>query len=52
MLRFHPSRDVRRKEGGQGRRREREGVISNCKYSKKIDEVNTIRGYYLVYLCK
>lgn len=30
----------------------RKAAISSRKYSKKIDEVNTIRGYYLIYLRK
>lgn len=54
MLRVYPCEDVgtgwKGKDSGWGRRRE--GVISLCKDSKKIDDVNTARGYYLIYLCK
>lgn len=40
------------REGGWGRRRK--GAISSCKYSKKIDEVNTIRRgcYWIHYVIK
>lgn len=41
---------VRRGTGWVGQEEGR--VISSCKDSKKIDEVNTIRGHYLIYLCK
>lgn len=37
------------KELGGGRRR---GTLISCKNSKKIEEVNTIGGYYLIYSCK
>lgn len=52
MLRAIPGGDAGKGSEGRevgGRRR---GGISSCKDSKKIDEVNTIRGYYLVYSCK
>lgn len=56
MLRVYPCGDVdtgwKGKDGGWGRRRELPSIISRCKDSKKIDEVNTLRGYYLIYLCK
>lgn len=38
------------KGSGWGRRRERLLVVARI--LRKIDEVNTIRGYYLIYLCK
>lgn len=52
MLRIHPYGDIGL-EGEQGWMGQEEGrVISSCKDSKKIDEVNTIGGHYLIYLCK
>lgn len=51
MLSLHPFEGGWKKEKhGRGDRR-REMIIS-CKDSKKIDEVNTRGGYYLVYSCK
>lgn len=37
------------KEHGGGRRR---GTIISCKNSKKIEDMNTIGGYYFIYSCK
>ena len=50
MLSLHPfPGDWKEEEHGGGRRR---GTIISCDYSKKIKEVNTIGGYYLIYSCE